>query len=235
MSSLPPSTRRGIIRDAIGIGAATGAYAISFGAISVAAGLSVWQTQALSGLMFTGASQFAMVGVIGSGGGALTAIAIAALLGSRNALYALHMSSVLRPRGWRRLAAAQLTIDESTGMAIGHQSDETSSRLAFWSTGLAVFVLWNLGTFLGALGADVLGDPARFGLDAAIPAAFLALLWPRMDSRLTRVVAVVAALLALLFTPVLPPGIPVLVAGAIAVTIGVLASRGSDDTNRYSP
>ncbi len=233
MTALTPERRRRIITDAIGIGAATGAYAISFGAISVAAGLSVWQTQALSSLMFTGASQFAMVGVLGAGGGAVTAIAIATLLGSRNALYALHMSTVLRPRGWRRFAAAQLTIDESTGMAIGHQDDRSSSRLAFWSTGIAVFVLWNLGTLIGALGADVLGDPARFGLDAAIPAAFLALLWPRLDSRLTRIVAVLSAAVALILTPLLPSGIPVLVAGAVAVTIGVTLTRGVEDSDEF--
>lgn len=227
MSAVAPHNRRGIIRDAVGIGLATGAYAISFGAISVAAGLSVWQTQALSSLMFTGASQFAMVGVLGAGGGALAAVAIAALLGTRNALYAVHMNTVLRPRGWRRFAAAQLTIDESTGMSLGHPEDEASSRLAFWSTGIAIFILWNLGTLLGALGADLLGDPARFGLDAAIPAAFLALLWPRLDSRLTRIVAAIAAVVALALTPVLAAGLPVLIAGAVAVGIGVAITRDS--------
>ena len=140
MSAVAPDRRRAIIRDAIGIGLATGAYAISFGAIAVAAGLSVWQTQALSSLTFTGASQFAMVGVLGAGGGVLAAVAIAALLGTRNALYAVHMASVLRPRGWRRFAAAQLTIDESTGMSLSHADDQAASRLAFWSTGIAIFI-----------------------------------------------------------------------------------------------
>jgi predicted branched-subunit amino acid permease len=232
MSRLTQQQRRRIISDAVGIGAATGAYAISFGAISVAAGLSVWQTQVLSGLMFTGASQFAMVGVLAAGGGAMTAIAIATLLGTRNAFYALHMVTVVRPRGWRRLAAAQLTIDESTGMAMKYHDDRAAARLAFWATGSAVFILWNLGTFLGALGADVLGDPAQFGLDAAIPAAFLALLWPRLDSRLTRIIAVVAAALALVLTPALPAGIPVLLAGAVAVAVGIMITRGLDETPR---
>lgn len=229
MTSLSPERRRRIISDAVGIGTATGAYAISFGAISVAAGLSVWQTQVLSGLMFTGASQFAMVGVLAAGGGVMTAVAIATLLGTRNALYGLHMATVLRPRGWRRVAAAQLTIDESTGMAISYQDDPAASRLAFWATGVAVFTLWNIGTFLGALGADVLGDPAKFGLDAAIPAAFLALLWPRLDSRHTRIIAVVAATLALVLTPLLPAGIPVLAAGAVAVAVGIAITRGQDE------
>ncbi len=232
MSAVAPDRRRAIIRDAIGIGLATGAYAISFGAIAVAAGLSVWQTQALSSLMFTGASQFAMVGVLGAGGGAVAAIAIAALLGTRNALYAVHMASVLRPRGWRRFAAAQLTIDESTGMSLGHPEDEESSRLAFWATGIAIFILWNTGTLIGALGADLLGDPARFGLDAAIPAAFLALLWPRLDSRLTRVVAVISGAVALLLTPVLAAGLPVLIAGGVAVGIGIALTRRIEPDSR---
>ena len=227
MSRTAPDPRRGIVRDALGIGLATGAYAISFGAIAVAAGLSVWQTQALSGLMFTGASQFAMVGVLGAGGGVLTAIAIATLLGTRNSFYALHMVGVLRPRGWRRLAAAQLTIDESTGMAVGHEDDPRMARLAFWATGLSVFVLWNIGTLVGALGADILGDPARFGLDAAIPAAFLALLWPRLDSRLMRIVALGAAAVALALSPWMGAGIPVLIAGAVGVALGVVLSRTS--------
>ena len=225
MSALTPERRRGILRDAVGIGVATGAYAISFGAIAVAAGLSVWQTQALSGLMFTGASQFALVGVLGAGGGTLTAIAIATLLGTRNAFYALHMVGVLRPRGWRRLAAAQLTIDESAGMSVGHEDDEASARLAFWATGLSVFVLWNIGTLIGALGADILGDPARFGLDAAIPAAFLALLWPRLDSTVARFVAVLAAAIALILSPWMGAGLPVLIAGGIAVGLGVAITR----------
>jgi predicted branched-subunit amino acid permease len=234
MSADAAVPRSGIVRDAIGIGLATGAYAISFGAVSVAAGLSVWQTQALSSLMFTGASQFALVGVLSAGGGAVAAVAIAALLGVRNAFYALHMVTVLRPRGARRLLAAQLTIDESTGMAIGHEDHEPSARKAFWATGIAIFTLWNIGTLIGALGADVLGDPARFGLDAAIPAAFLALLWPRLDTRLMRVIAVIAAAVALLLTPLLPAGLPVLIAGAVGVAVGIAMSRRTPMTGEDS-
>ncbi|MFM8240490.1 MAG: AzlC family ABC transporter permease [Actinomycetota bacterium] len=117
---LTDAKRRAIRRDAIGLGIGTGAYALSFGALSVSAGLSIWQTQALSLLMFTGASQFALIAILGAGGGAVVAVATAALVGSRNAFYSVHMTRVLRPSGWRRLAAAQLTIDESTGMAVGH-------------------------------------------------------------------------------------------------------------------
>lgn len=225
MTPAPPPDRRAIVRDAAAIGLATGAYGISFGAIAVASGLSPLQAQALSGLMFTGASQFALVGVLGAGGGAIAAIATAALLGLRNGFYALHLAPLLRARGLARPVAAQLTIDESTGMAVAHESSTDRARLAFWSTGLSVFVLWNAGTLLGALGAGIVGDPATYGLDAAIPAAFLALLWPRLSTRRLRIVAIASATLALALSLVLPPGIPVLVAGALGVAIGIGLAR----------
>jgi predicted branched-subunit amino acid permease len=217
--------RRAILGDALGIGLAAGAYAISFGAISVASGLTVLQTQALSVLMFTGASQFALVGVLAAGGGAVVAVATAALLGTRNGFYALHMAPLLGMHGWRRLPAAQMTIDESTAMAVRNEDNLRDTRLAFWSTGLAIFILWNLGTLLGALGAGLIGDPATYGLDAAIPAAFLALLWPRLTTRAMRVIAAVSIVMGAALTAVLPAGTPVLVAGAIGVTCGLLLAR----------
>lgn len=220
------SGRGAITRDALAIGVATGAYALSFGAISVASGLTVLQTQALSALMFTGASQFALIGVLAAGGGAAVAGLTAALLGTRNLFYGLHMAPRLQAHGLRRLAAAQLTIDESTAMAIAHEDDAAATRHAFWSTGIAIFALWNLGTFLGALGAGLMGDPATYGLDAAIPAAYLALMWPRLTTRTMRVIAAVSAICAVLFSLFLPPGIPVLLAGAVGVVIGLASDRG---------
>ncbi len=133
--------------------------------------------------MFTGASQFALVGVLGAGGGAVAAVLTAWLLGARNSVYALSLAPVLSVTGPTKLAAAQLTIDESTAMALSHPGGPTAARHAFWSTGVAVFVLWNIGTLVGALGASWIGDPATLGLDAAIPAAFIALLWPRLVDR----------------------------------------------------
>ncbi len=221
-------TRGGILRDALGIGLGTGAYALSFGALAVASGLSVLQTQALSVLMFTGASQFAMIGVLATGGGAVVAVATAALIGTRNSFYALHMSPLLGMRGWRRLPAAQLTIDESTGMALAHEeAGPRSTRLAFWATGLSIYVLWNLGTLIGAVGAGLLDDPAIYGLDAAAPAAFLALLWPRLGTWPMRLVAGSALVVAVIATPLLRPGIPVLVAGAVGVAVGLATGAGS--------
>jgi predicted branched-subunit amino acid permease len=224
---LQPAHRRQITSTATGIGLATGAYALSFGAISVASGLNPLQTQALSLFMFTGASQFALVGVLGAGGGAIAAVLTAWLLGARNGLYALSLAPILQVRGPRRLVAAQLTIDESTAMALAHPTPPAAARRAFWSTGLAVYVLWNLGTLLGALGASALDDPGTLGLDAAIPAGFIALLWPRLVGRTMWAVAICGAVVALVLTPLIRPGLPVLAAGVVALAASWLIGRRS--------
>ena len=205
------------MRDAVGIGVAVGAYGLSFGAAASTAGLSVLQACALSLLVFTGASQFALVGVLGAGGGAAAAVAGAALLGTRNLLYAVRLADLLRLSGLRRVLAAQVTIDESTAMATA--APAPLAGLAFWTTGAAVYVLWNLATLLGALGAGVV-DTSALGLDAAVGAAFLGLLAPQVRDRAALRVAVGGALLAAVAVPLTPPGVPVLLAG-LAVGLGV--------------
>jgi len=215
--------RAAVLRAAFGVGLATGAYGISFGAISVAAGLSVAQTCALSLLMFTGGSQFALVGVLGVGGAPLAAGATAAMLGTRNAFYGLRLAELLRVRGIRRAVAAQLVIDESTAVAVG-QASPRAARLGFWATGIAVFACWNLATALGAVGAGALRDPRDLGLDAAAPAAFLALLAPRMRSAQPWAVGLVAALVALASVPYVPVGVPVLLAALVAL-VGLFSRR----------
>src|SRR2546430_8703970 len=215
---------RAILRDALGIAVASGAYAISFGAISTAAGLSLLQTCALSVLMFTGASQFALVGVIGAGGSVWAGAATAALLGSRNALYGVRLSTLLGVRGARRVAAAHFVIDETTAMAIA-RDDPRQSRFAFWATGGALFMLWNLGTLAGALATHAPSNPEVFGLDAAPPAALLGLLAPRLRAREPLAVAIAAAVVAIAVLPFLPAGVALLV---VALLVGLLcAFRGA--------
>ena len=221
------ATRAAVVRNAAGIGVATGAYALSFGAVATAAGLSVLQTCVLSLAMFTGASQYALVGVLGSGGGGAAAAATAVLLGTRNAFYGLRLSSLLGVRGARRLVAAQLVIDESTAMSLAHDS-RRANRLGFWATGVSVYVLWNLGTLLGALGAHALSNPRAVGLDAAAPAAFLALLAPRVRSRSALGVAILAAVIAMASVPFLPVGGPVLIAALVAIIVGAVTSGTAD-------
>ncbi|MGN6131749.1 MAG: AzlC family ABC transporter permease [Nocardioidaceae bacterium] len=226
--TLEPGARSAIVRDGVAVGLATGAYGVSFGAIAVAAGLSVWQACVLSLVMFTGASQFALVGVLASGGAPFSGAATALLMGTRNTLYGLRLAPLLGWRGWRRTAAAHVTIDESTAMSVNRES-RPAARVGFVSTGVAVFVLWNLATLAGALAGRTLGDPRTYGLDVAVGAAFLALLWPRLRDRRNQVVAVVAAALALGIVPLAPAGVPVLAAGLVALVAGGV-TRSPDPT-----
>lgn len=217
----PDRASREVWREGLAVAIATSAYGISFGALSVASGLDVWQTCVLSLLMFTGGSQFAFIGVFSAGGIAAlpSAIASAALLGVRNVAYGMRMSSIIGGGFWRRAAAAHVTIDESTAVAISQETPHLR-RLGFWLTGLGVLVGWNLTTLAGALLGDVLGDPKTWGLDAAAAAAFLALLWPRLRERQAIAVGVAAAVVAAGLTPFLLPGLPVLVAALVAVVVG---------------
>jgi predicted branched-subunit amino acid permease len=217
------ATRREVVRHALSLGLAVGTYGISFGALATTSGLSVLQACALSVLTFTGGSQFALVGVLGAGGSAVTGTLTALLLGTRNTLYGLRIAPILQVQGLRKAVAAHLVIDESTAMTIaqdGTAHDGRAARLAFWLTGVTIFVWWNIMTFVGAAGASALGDPEDFGLDAAVGAAFLALVWPQLRMRGAWPVAGVAAAVALLLTPWLTPGLPVLVAGVVGVAVG---------------
>jgi predicted branched-subunit amino acid permease len=226
----PDVEARRAARQGLGVALATSAYGISFGALAVAAGLDVWQTCVMSLLMFTGGSQFAFVGVIGAGGvaAAPAAIASASLLGVRNVAYGMSMSPVIGQGFWRRAAAAQFTIDESTAVSLA-QTTAKARLVGFWITGLGIYLGWNLSTLAGALLGDVLGDPKAYGLDAAAAAAFLALLWPRLRHRQPIAVGAAAAIVATILTPVLTPGLPVLIAAGVAIVVGWLNWLGVED------
>lgn len=204
----PEESRKEAIRRGVTLGIAVGTYGLSFGAAATTAGLSVAQACAMSLLVFTGASQFALVGVLGAGGSALAGVASALLLGSRNAMYSVLLAERIPLSRRKRLAAAQVTIDESTAVSIA--SSGSLAGVGFWSAGLTVYVVWNLMTLVGAAGAASL-DTHALGLDAAVGAAFLGLLWPRL--RESWRVALGGAVLALVAVPLTPAGVPVLVAG----------------------
>jgi predicted branched-subunit amino acid permease len=234
MRSIDRTPRRDATRQSLAVALATSAYGVSFGALSVASGLDVWQTCVLSLLMFTGGSQFAFVGVLAAGGvaAAPAAIASAALLGVRNAAYAMRMSPVIGRGPWRRTLATPFTIDESVAVSLA-QVTPAARRTGFWVTGVAIWVGWNVTTLAGALLGDVLGDPRAWGLDAAAAAAFLALLWPRLRGGQPIAVAVGAVIVAALLTPWVMPGIPVIAAAGVAVALGWFdprtAGAGADD------
>jgi predicted branched-subunit amino acid permease len=209
-------------RDSLSVSFTVGAYGVAFGAAAVANGFSVLQSCLLSLLTFSGASQFAVIGVIGAGGSAISGIATASLLGFRNGLYGVLMAPILKVRGFKRLIAAHITIDESTGVSLSQEArGPEAMREGFWLTGFGVFIFWNLFTLAGALGAKAMGDPSAWGLDAAVPAAFLGLVWPRLKSSTDKTLAIIAAIFAIATTPFLPAGLPIIGTAVIAVIAGL--------------
>ena len=212
------SFNRATLSKSLSVSIAVGAYGTAFGAAAVAAGFSVLQSCLLSLLTFTGASQFAVIGVLGAGGTALTGIATASLLGFRNAIYSMIAKPILNVRGIKKVIATQITIDESIAVSTAEEvRGSEAMKHGFWLTGIGVFVFWNLFTLAGALGAQAIGDPAAWGLDAAVPAAFLGLVWPRLKSRDDYVLAISAAVLALALTPIIAAGLPIIATALLAV------------------
>ena len=209
-----------ITRDALTISAAVGIFGISFGVLARGAGLSIAQTQAMSLLVFTGASQFAAVGVITAGGSVAAAVTTGLLLGSRNLVYGMSLGRLLAGQWPMRALAAHLVVDETAAMAIA-QEGASSGRRAFWITAVAEFTLWNLGTLIGAVGGEALTDPEALGLDVAFPAGFVALAAPQLRSAASRTAALGGGLLALSLVPVVPAGLPVLAAVLAVVVVSV--------------
>lgn len=217
---MSPAERAAVLRAAIGIGLYAGAFGVSFGAVSTGSGFTVGQTSLLSLVMFSGASQFAFVGVAAAGS-PWAAVAASLLLAVRNGFYGVTLTEILRPRGVRRLGTAHFVIDETTAMAVS-QVGRRTQRYAFWATALVLFVLWQLGTLVGALVGSAI-DPRTFGLDAAAPAVYLALMWAALKkSAANRWVAVAGGTVAAALVPLTPAGVPVIVAAVVAVVAGAV-------------
>ena len=212
------SVNRATLSKSLSVSLAVGAYGTAFGAAAVAAGFSVLQACILSLLTFTGASQFAVIGVLGAGGTALTGIATASLLGFRNAIYSMIAKPILKVRGFKKIIATQITIDESIAVSTAEEArGDSAMRHGFWLTGGGVYIFWNIFTLLGALGAQAIGNPSEWGLDAAVPAAFLALVWPRLKKFDDYVLAISASVLAIALTPIFAAGLPIIATALLAV------------------
>ncbi len=223
MPIVSATSRSATLRKSFTVSFIVGLSGLAFGAASVAAGFSVLQSCFLSLLTFSGASQFALVGIMGAGGGAISGIATASFLGIRNGLYGLRMAPIMKVTGIRRIVAAHVTIDESTGVALSQEDlGDDAMRTGFWFTGIGVFIFWNLFTLLGALGAQRMGDPASWGLDAAVPALFLGIVWPKLKTTTDRLLAGVSLVTSLSLTPYMPAGLPIISTALIAIFFGVV-------------
>ncbi|KAA2256139.1 AzlC family ABC transporter permease [Solihabitans fulvus] len=217
MRSIWRTLDRELLRNVGAVAAAAGLVGASFGAIAVAAGLAWWLPLVMSVLVFAGGSQFMAVGVVASGGSPVAAVIAGLVLNLRHLPFGMAIGDVLGS-GWRRLVGSHLIIDESVAFAMG-QRDPERSRAAFWACGISLFFFWNLGVVAGSVAGQAIGNTDALGLDAAFPAALFALVLPSLRDRATRRVALIGAAVAVATTPLLPAGIPVLLA-----LVGLLAA-----------
>lgn len=221
-----PATHR---RDAVVLAIAVGLVGVTFGVLASTAGLSPAKAIAMSLLVFTGASQFAAVGVVDGGGSGISAVGGALLLAARNTLYGMRLSERLERAGWKRFPGAQLVLDETTAMSVA-QPDERAAIEAFWWTGISLFLFWNVGTAVGVVVGSAVGDPDVYGLDAAFPASFVALLGPHLSTAPGRVAGLVGAAIAIVAVPFTPAGLPILLA-ALAIVPALLMPAAVETTD----
>ena len=227
---------REIWRQSLSIGVSLIPFGLAFGVSCSKAQLSWLQALGFSSLVFTGGSQFAAVGVLNDGGAAIASAGAGLLLSIRSFVYGLLMAPTLTGSVGFRAAASQLMIDESVAVGTA-QEDPHARKIGYLAGGLTVFVVWNITTLIGAVALGANEELVKkFGLDATVPAAFAALLWPRLKTSEARLVAVVGALIALVLIPISPPGIPIVASslGVLAATVGRRRDgggkgRGSDE------
>ena len=213
MREVEMAVRKAMFRQALSIGVSLIPFGLAFGVSCTKAGLSWVQALGFSTMVFTGGSQFAAVGVLGDGGGAVTAIGAGLLLSIRSLVYGLVMAPILKGKFAYRALASQLMIDESIAVSTA-QTTAAARRMGYFAGGLSVFFFWNVTTVIGAVALKSNGDlVTKFGLDATVPAAFAALLWPRLKDPENRTVAFLGALIALILIPFAPAGIPIVASG----------------------
>jgi branched chain amino acid efflux pump len=206
-----------LLRDIAAIGVAVGVVGVSFGAIAVASGLPGWAVEAMSVVVFAGGAQFMAVGMLAAGS-PVAAILGGLLLNARHLPFGLAVADILGAGRVRRVVGAHVMVDESVAFALA-QSDPRRRSGAYWLTGLTLFLTWNAGTVCGVMLGAAMGDPQGWGLDAAFPAALLALILPSLRDPAALRVAVLGAAVAVAATFALPPGVPVLLA-----LLGLLAA-----------
>ncbi|MGW2546012.1 AzlC family ABC transporter permease [Kitasatospora sp. NPDC001574] len=228
MRSLLRTLERSTLRDIALVCLADALVGASFGAITVSGGLPLWVPVVMSVLVFAGGAQFAAIGVVLSGGGALAAVATGLVLNARLLPFGFTVAGVLDGPWWRRLLGAQLLTDESVAFTL-LQPDRRRRRAAYWVCGLALFAVWNASVLVGAAAGGMIGDTDALGLDAAFPAVLLALVLPSLTDPRTRTAALAGAVVAVAATPFLPAGVPVLLALA-----GLLFARRPADPARLA-
>jgi 4-azaleucine resistance transporter AzlC len=195
-------------------GLAVFAIAVSFGVLARPL-MGAVTPIVMSVVVFSGAAQFGALAVLASGGGVGAAIAAGVLLNARYLAMGLALAPSLRGGPLSRAAFAMTTVDAS--WAAASRGDGTFDPWYMVGASAPQYVGWVLGTVIGVLLGSRIGNPSTYGLDALFPAFFVALLYEEVHGRRKLAAACGGAAIAVALTPVLPAGLPILVAAAAAV------------------
>lgn len=207
--------RRGAI-TALPLAVAVGLFGVSFGVLSVTTGgMGALPAIVMSATAFAGSAQFAAASILAGGGQPIAAVAAALLLNARYLPIGISVAGVLGGGPLRRFLKAQLVVDESWAIAARGSGEFVAGRLL--GAGVVLWLSWVGGTIIGVFGGEALGDPAALGLDAAFPALFLALLVSQLTGHRAAPAALLGAAIAIVLTPVTPPGVPIIAASAAAL------------------
>jgi len=221
--------RRSIRAQAISIGLAISPFGLAFGALCAESGIGVWEALGFSSLVFGGSSQFAAVSVLADDGTVIAAVTAGLLLNLRSLAFGVSMAPSLKGSLLWRAGVSQLMIDESTAIGSSQATHELRRYGYLWG-GLSVFVLWNATTLIGV---SVLSEAESLiidlGIDATIPAAFLGLIWNKLENAKHRVVALIGAITALILIPITPAGIPVIAAASAIIWVRPWVVREGDN------
>jgi branched chain amino acid efflux pump len=169
----------------------------------------------MSIVVFSGAAQFGSLAILAAGGGAGAAIAAGVLLNARYLAMGIGLAPSLRGRPLYRAAFAMAIVDSS--WAAASRGDGSFDPWYMVGVSSPQYPGWVLGTIVGVFAGKALGDPNALGLDALFPAFFVALLFEEVRGRRRIAAAAGGAGIALVLTPLAPPGLPILAAALAAV------------------
>jgi 4-azaleucine resistance transporter AzlC len=198
-------------------------FGLVFGALAISAHLSTLAAQAMSSIIFAGASQIIAAQLVGTGTSGLVILMVVFVVNLRHALYSASVAPHVKDlkKGWKLLLAYLLT-DEAYAVTITHYNREPDSSYRHWyffGAGLTLWSSWQVSTAIGIfIGAQI---PASWPLDFVLPLTFIALVVPAIKDRAGLAAALVAGLIGLLAVN-LPYKTGLLAAALIGIVTGLV-------------
>ncbi len=202
--------------------------AIPVSVLHIDAGTEPWLVVAASVIIISATATLAFAAVTAAGGSVLSGVLGGWLVSTRFGLLAAAVSPRLWPQRSAKAAAALVTLDPNATLTLNEPVDRGTSRRVFVIMSLALVLPWCIGSAIGVLIGEQIGDISVWGLDAMFPAMFIAIIWPRLRERRSPLVGLSAAVVAVALIEPLPAGLSILIAALMSFWV-LLPSRQRPD------